>query len=119
MPTPDEVYEQVLAEEQAKGSSPAVAQARAKAARVRASRGSKNPNKPDASTAPAPDRGDKADQPAAEAKPAAAAPKGKKGAHSGFKVGPEFRAQEGETNEQKIARLKRLVEEAKRAAGKL
>src|SRR5918911_979581 len=38
MPTPDEVYEQVLAEEQAKGSSPAVAQGRAKAARVRAQR---------------------------------------------------------------------------------
>ncbi|HEV2863034.1 MAG TPA: hypothetical protein VGX48_18610 [Pyrinomonadaceae bacterium] len=56
-------------------------------------------------------------KPAAEAKPAA--PKGKKGAHSGFKVGPEFREQPGETNEQKIARLKRLVEEAKRAAGKL
>ena len=56
MPTPDEVYEQVLAEETAKGSSPAVAQARAKAARVRASRGSATPNKPDASTAPAPKR---------------------------------------------------------------
>ena len=56
MPTPDEVYEQVLAEEQAKGSSPAVAQARAKAARVRASRGAAQPSKPDPSTAPAPDR---------------------------------------------------------------
>jgi hypothetical protein len=44
MPTPDEVFEQVLAEETAKGSSPAVAQARAKAARVRAQRGSKTPN---------------------------------------------------------------------------
>ncbi len=32
MPTPDEVYEQVLKEETDKGSSPAVAQARAKAA---------------------------------------------------------------------------------------
>ena len=77
MPTPDEVYEQVLAEEQAKGSSPAVAQARAKAARVRASRGAAQPNKPDPSTAPAPDRsaassGD-GEAPAAEAKPAAAA----------------------------------------------
>jgi hypothetical protein len=67
MPTPDEVYEQVLKEEQEKGSSPAVAQARAKAARVRASRGSANPNKPDASTAPAPKRdGDGAAAPAAE-----------------------------------------------------
>jgi menaquinol-cytochrome c reductase cytochrome b/c subunit len=82
MPTPDEVYEQVLAEEQAKGSSPAVAQARAKAARVRASRGAAQPSKPDPSTAPAPDRsaagGDAeetkpAEQPAAEAKPAGAA----------------------------------------------
>ena len=74
MPTPDEVYEQVLAEEQAKGSSPAVAQARAKAARVRSSRGSTQPNKPDASTAPAPDRSGSSDgdAPAAEAKPAAA-----------------------------------------------
>ena len=76
MPTPDEVYEQVLKEEQEKGSSPAVAQARAKAARVRASRGSSTPSKPDSSTAPAPDRSEGADKPAAEApadKPAAEA----------------------------------------------
>jgi len=79
MPTPDEVYEQVLAEETAKGSSPAVAQARAKAARVRAQRGSATPSKPDASTAPPP-AGNPAAQPAAaaeapaaEAQPAAAA----------------------------------------------
>lgn len=52
--------------------------------------------------------------PAADAKP-----KAKKGAHSGFKVASEFREQPGETFEQKVARLKRLVEEAKRAAGKL
>jgi menaquinol-cytochrome c reductase cytochrome b/c subunit len=76
MPTPDEVYEQVLAEEQAKGSSPAVAQARAKAARVRASRGAADPSRPDPSTAPAPDRS--ARQPAgpraaAEAQPQAEA----------------------------------------------
>jgi hypothetical protein len=64
MPTPDEVFDQVLAEETAKGSSPAVAQARAKAARVRAQRGAKDPSKADPATAPAPDRG---------AKPAAAA----------------------------------------------
>ena len=60
--------------------------------------------------------------PASESAPAPdaeAKPKAKKGAHSGFKVAPEFHPQEGETNEQKIARLKRLVEEAKRAAGKL
>src|ERR671915_1495379 len=82
MPTPDEVYEQVLADEQAKGSSPAVAQARAKAARVRAQRGSANPAKPDSSTAPAPQRGERAaasgqqpavEQPAAEAAPRPAA----------------------------------------------
>ena len=78
MPTPDEVFEQVLAEEQAKGSSPAVAQARAKAARVRASRGAKDPSKPDPSTAPAPDRSGRTAAAAAEAgeageKPAAAA----------------------------------------------
>jgi len=50
--------------------------------------------------------------PTAEAKP-------KKKGGGGFKSGPEFRPQPGETDEQKIARLKRLVEEAKRAAGKL
>jgi hypothetical protein len=71
MPTPDEVFEQVLAEETAKGSSPAVAQARAKAARVRSQRGSATPNKPDSSTAPAPKR-EGAPAAAAEAKPAAA-----------------------------------------------
>lgn len=37
--TPDEIYDKVLAEEQAKGSSPAVAEARAKAARHRARKG--------------------------------------------------------------------------------
>ncbi len=51
--------------------------------------------------------------PAADAKP-----KPKKGG-GGFKFGPEFLEQPGETFEQKVARLKRLVEEAKRAAGKL
>ncbi|CAN5552006.1 MAG: menaquinol-cytochrome c reductase cytochrome b subunit [Actinomycetota bacterium] len=55
MPTPDEVYEQILKEETDKGSAPAVAQGRAKAARVRAQRGSTNPNQPDPSTAPPPD----------------------------------------------------------------
>ncbi|MEA2432879.1 MAG: menaquinol-cytochrome c reductase cytochrome b/c subunit [Actinomycetota bacterium] len=81
MPTPDEVFEQVLAEETAKGSSPAVAQARAKAARVRAQRGSATPNVPDKATAPAPKRegaaaapaAEASEAPAAEAKPAAAA----------------------------------------------
>ena len=51
MPTPDEIYEQVLAEEQAKGSSPAVAQARAKAARVRAQKGAADPSKAQAASA--------------------------------------------------------------------
>jgi hypothetical protein len=56
--------------------------------------------------------------PEAKAAPAAA-PKKKAGAHAGFKIAPEFFPQPGETNEQKIARLKRLAEEARRAAGKL
>ncbi|MGH2751407.1 MAG: menaquinol-cytochrome c reductase cytochrome b subunit [Actinomycetota bacterium] len=79
MPTPDEVFEQVLAEETSKGSSPAVAQARAKAARVRAQRGSKDPSKPDKSTAPPPSSNPEAKgaapAPAAqsESQPAAAA----------------------------------------------
>jgi menaquinol-cytochrome c reductase cytochrome b/c subunit len=74
MPTPDEVYEQVLAEETAKGSSPAVAQARAKAARVRAQRGAADPAKPDPSTARGQARGAEEAQPAAAAsqQPAAA-----------------------------------------------
>jgi menaquinol-cytochrome c reductase cytochrome b/c subunit len=67
MPTPDEVFEQVLQEETAKGSSPAVAQARAKAARVRAQRGAKDPNKPDPSTAKATAQGAEETAPAAAA----------------------------------------------------
>ena len=52
--TPDEIFERTLAEEQAKGSSPQVAQARAKAARMRASKGlSKPPAAPSAPSAPA------------------------------------------------------------------
>jgi menaquinol-cytochrome c reductase cytochrome b/c subunit len=78
MPTPDEVYEQVLKEETDKGSSPAVAQARAKAARVRAERGSKTPNVPDPSTASSkaaePAAQAPAEQPAAAEAPAAQAP---------------------------------------------
>jgi menaquinol-cytochrome c reductase cytochrome b/c subunit len=73
MPTPDEVYEQVLADEQAKGSSPAVAQARAKAARVRAQRGAADPAKPDPSTAPRKSPGGAEPAAAAEAKEPAAA----------------------------------------------
>jgi menaquinol-cytochrome c reductase cytochrome b/c subunit len=77
MRTPDEVFEQVLAEETAKGSSPAVAQARAKAARVRARRGAADPAKPDPSTAPRPPAEAAAEKPAAEApdqQPAAETP---------------------------------------------
>ncbi len=70
MPTPDEVYEQVLADETAKGSSPAVAQARAKAARVKATRAAAKGEEAPAAT-PAAAEGSEA--PAAEAKPAAAA----------------------------------------------
>jgi hypothetical protein len=64
--------------------------------------------------APKDERPQAASDPAVEAKP-----KPKKAAGSGFKVAPEFHPQPGETTEAKIARLKRLVEEAKRAAGKL
>jgi menaquinol-cytochrome c reductase cytochrome b/c subunit len=64
MPTPDEIFEQTLAEENAKGSSPAVAEARAKAARHRARKAAAGGGAP---KAPA------ADKPAAAEKPAAAA----------------------------------------------
>jgi hypothetical protein len=47
------------------------------------------------------------------------AAKPKKESHAGFVVPAELAPQPGETQEQKIARLKRIVEEAKRAAGKL
>ena len=50
--SPDAVFERVLAEEQAKGSSPAVAQARAKAARMRASKGTPAPAAPAAAQVP-------------------------------------------------------------------
>jgi hypothetical protein len=76
---------------------------------------------PEASTelTPGAPKDERTAAPAASAPAAAEAkPKPKKGG-GGFKFGPEFREQPGETNEQKIARLKRLVEEAKRAAGKL
>jgi len=48
----------------------------------------------------------------------AASPKPKKGA-GGFRVPPELQPKPGETMEEKVARLKRINEEAKRAAGKL
>lgn len=60
-------------------------------------------------------------KPAEATKPAEAKPKAKKAAsHAGFKVPPELKEiPPGETHEEKIARLSRIVEEAKRAAGKL
>jgi hypothetical protein len=64
--------------------------------------------------APKDERPQAASAPADEAKP-----KPKKAAGAGFKVPPEFYPQPGETTEEKIARLKLLVEAAKRAAGKL
>lgn len=74
MPTPDEIYEQVLAEETAKSSSPAVAQSRAKAARVRAQKGAADPTKAVAAATPADASAPAAPTAAAAApKPAAAA----------------------------------------------
>ncbi|HEX2180518.1 MAG TPA: menaquinol-cytochrome c reductase cytochrome b subunit [Actinomycetota bacterium] len=61
MPTPDEIYDQTLAEENAKGSSPAVAEARAKAARHRARKAEK------AGAAPPPSPAAPAEKPAAAA----------------------------------------------------
>ncbi|MEX2587188.1 MAG: menaquinol-cytochrome c reductase cytochrome b subunit [Actinomycetota bacterium] len=76
MPTPDEIYDQTLAEEQGKGSSPAVAEARAKAARHRARKAEKSggePAKPPAEKPAAAAEKPAADQPAAPA-PAAQTP---------------------------------------------
>jgi hypothetical protein len=64
--------------------------------------------------APKDDRPQVADAPAAEAKP-----KPKKASGAGFRVPPELQPKPGETIEEKIARLKRTAEEAKRSAGKL
>jgi menaquinol-cytochrome c reductase cytochrome b/c subunit len=95
MPTPDEVFEQVLNEELGKGSSPAVAQARAKAARVRAQRGAADPTKAVAATPAAKPEGAEApkpEQPAAAArataKPAPKAP-AKRAAGNGPVAVPE------------------------------
>ncbi len=46
MADPEQIYQEVLAEEQAKGSSSAVAEGRAKAARQRAVHGSPHPKEP-------------------------------------------------------------------------
>jgi hypothetical protein len=73
MPTPDEIFDQVLAEETATGSSPAVAQSRAKAARVRAQKGATDPTKAVAAPpAAAPAETPGAATPAVAATPAAA-----------------------------------------------
>jgi hypothetical protein len=74
--TPDEIYERIKQEEQAKGSSPTVAEARAKAARVRAQRGLPiDPAAAAAASAAAPKPA--AEQPAAE-QPAAEQPAAEK-----------------------------------------
>ncbi|MGH2772692.1 MAG: hypothetical protein ACRDIU_06105, partial [Actinomycetota bacterium] len=69
--TPEEVFERVLAEEQAKGSSPTVAQSRAKAARMRASKGlptdPAEAAKAAAGAAPAEEPAKEAEAPAAQA----------------------------------------------------
>ena len=98
MPTPDEVYEQVLEEERAKGSSPAVAEGRAKAARVRAQRGAKDPSKPDPSTAQRPAAAEakpaatEGERPVAAPKPAAAATATKPAAKAPTAAAPARRA---------------------------
>jgi hypothetical protein len=57
---------------------------------------------------------------AAAAEPGASAtPKPKKASGAGFRVPPELQPKPGETTEEKLARLKRISEEAKRRAGKL
>jgi hypothetical protein len=72
--TPDEVFERTLAEEQAKGSSPQVAQARAKAARMRYSKGlSKPPAAPSPPSPPQPSGGEAPAPAAAASTPAPAA----------------------------------------------
>ena len=114
MPTPDEVFEQVLAEEQAKGSSPVVATSRAKAARVRAERGSKDPNKPDPSTAPrkAPD-GAAESKPDAEGAPApaaaAAAPATAKASPAPKAAAPARKAAGGGAVPERVQRLLAVV----------
>lgn len=77
--TPDDVYERVLAEEQAKGSSPPVAEGRAKAARHRARKAETPPQSggdDPVVSLPSPTESNGADvaQPAAVASAAAAAP---------------------------------------------
>ena len=115
MPTPDEVFEQVLKEETDKGSSPAVAQARAKAARVRAERGSKTPNVPDPSTASkkAAEPVGQTEQPAAAqapaAQPAAKAPAAAKPAAAAPRSGAPARKAAGNGAAAVPERVQRLL----------
>jgi len=115
MPTPDEVFEQVLKEETDKGSSPAVAQARAKAARVRAERGSKTPNVPDPSTASkkAAEPAGQTEQPAAAqapaAQPAAKAPAAAKPAAAAPRSGAPARKAAGNGAAAVPERVQRLL----------
>ncbi|HWD09250.1 MAG TPA: hypothetical protein VHA57_09160 [Actinomycetota bacterium] len=74
---PEAVFKRVLAEEQAKGSSPAVAQARAKAARMRATRGTAGPSATGPAPVPAAAGSASAGAGAAAAVAAAAVPKGR------------------------------------------
>ncbi|HEX2240031.1 MAG TPA: cupredoxin domain-containing protein [Actinomycetota bacterium] len=82
MADPEQIYQEVLAEEQQKGSAPAVAEGRAKAARVRAEHGSPHPKEPKwwpgaqphLEGGGAPTEAPAAEAPAAEPEPGAAEP---------------------------------------------
>ena len=99
--SPDAVFERVLAEEQAKGSSPAVAQARAKAARMRASKGTPAPAAPAAAQVPV---GAGVAAAAAPAAAAAAAPRGRGAAARAARA-----AGTGEAVPERIQRLLAVV----------
>jgi len=99
--SPDAVFERVLAEEQAKGSSPAVAQARAKAARMRASKGTPAPAAPTAAEVPV---GAGVAAAAAPAAAAAAAPRGRGAAARAARA-----AGTGEAVPERIQRLLAVV----------
>ncbi len=104
--SPDAVFERVLAEEQAKGSSPAVAQARAKAARMRASKGTPAPAAPAAAQVPvgAGVAAGAAPAAAAPAAAAAAAPRGRGAAARAARA-----AGTGEAVPERIQRLLAVV----------
>ena len=105
MPTPDEIFEQVLAEETAKGSSPAVAQSRAKAARVRAQKGAADPTKAVAAAKPAAAPPAEGATSEAAAKPAAAATATKPAA----KAAPAKKAAAGGNGAAVPERVQRLL----------